>query len=449
MSTTTVADDLTSIRRKLHDDGAVLWTDAELLRWYKDGYRELLGRTGATRRWRPLDVPGRHTWALTQDWEDAYVTGSVWVPLLAAAPAGRRVTARWEAQHLEGLTPSASLTGLTQSWERAHVTSTDRRHRFTFNRDHHRVVRLMWDDKRLHPISVRELDLLETEWSQQQGTQRAWTDGTGRLRSVEVFEVETDYGQAYHVVDGEAGLPRRFTGSRSYTATVEPTYPENAFAYTTPGDAQAMRMSGRQWISSGFGVLITSPSTSSPEYDGVQAWEPEVVDGATTFSAGSTIGCYVWEHQFGADLMVIPLGSLRRATSPDRQYLPLAGDLAIDPIFAGRMLDIRSSEDSVLALEEVVPLEELTSEDVPVLIPDPMRKYLRYYVWSQAFAHPGEGRDLILADHYAKRFARGVVLLKRFADPTTRDVLLQREDVGPTNGRPPRVRLPSTFPAVS
>lgn len=441
-----VSADLTLIRRKLHDAG-VLWPDAELLRWYRSGYTELLGRTGAVRRWVPLDAPGRHTYALTFDWEDAYVTGSVWVPFLAAAPSGWRVTVRWEAQHLEGVTPSASLAALTQQWERAHLDSTDRRYRFTFPRSHQRPVRLMWQNRRLTPVAVRELDDFETAWEQQSGEPRAWTPGLGRARSVELFEIQTEYQQAYHLVDGEHGILRRLSGSRTYAASSEPTHPLNTYAYTTDGDAEALRQAAAAFIV-GLGAKITTPS-AAPIYEATQPWEPEVLAGATTFTAGVVRGAYVWEHQHGAAAMVLALGLARRLTSPDRQYLPIPSDLAMEPTYAGRILDVRSSEDSVFALEEVVPQEDVGTADIPQLIPTPVRKYLRYYVWSQAFARPGEGRNLILADHYGRRFQHGVALLRRLADPTHRDRLMQRESV--TLGapsRPPRVRLPSTFPAV-
>lgn len=444
---TTVAQDVTLIRRKLHDQGT-LWTDAELLRLYNDGYRTLLAASQALRRWRCLDIPGRQTYACTFEWEDGLVSGSVRKWSRTLAPGSAQGSTLWEAEHLLGQTPSAALPGATQDWERAVLSgATDRHYRFSFDRDHQRPVALYWHARRLVPIGVRELDQLDTAWEQQSGTPQFWTTGLGRTRSVELYQIDTTYQQAWHVRDADHGLPRQFSGARTYTPTIGPDLPPNRFAWTTRGESQAMTESRAQWLT-GVGVRSTTPSTVTPARFGMQAWEVDLLDGAAVLRAGARIGTYVWEQGHGGAVLLLALGLVRRITSPDRQYLAQASDLAVEPRVTGRIVAWRSSDEAVLALEVVVPREDLTLGAVPALLPGPMQKYLRYYVLGMALVRPGEGRNPVLAAHYLQRVARGEAFLKRLAAVTSQDVLYRRETYAPSVSRPPRVQLPPEFPEV-
>src|SRR3990167_2979615 len=96
----TVSSDLALIQEKLHDSASI-WTRAELLRWYNDGYRQLLAQSGAFSRILPLDVPGRHTYACLYPWEDRHVTGTYWFPGLTTYTGRRQVMFAWEAEFLE------------------------------------------------------------------------------------------------------------------------------------------------------------------------------------------------------------------------------------------------------------------------------------------------------------------------------------------------------------
>ena len=70
--------------------------------------------------------------------------------------------------------------------------------------------------------------------------------------------------------------------------------------------------------------------------------------------------------------------------------------------------------------------------------------------WSRAcWAVEGEGKRLDLSAHYMERFDRGVLFMQRLTDVTQRDRVYQRQDVELTRrAKPPRVRLPSTYPRV-
>src|SRR5262245_51441022 len=120
----TVGDDLDWLRARLPN--ADVWPRAELLNWWNDGYRELLSRARATRRLRPLDVPGRHSYAITQEWEDRHTAGgTLRKPSRTMAAAFYQATGLWEVEALGGVTPTQALAGYTQEWERADIGPVD------------------------------------------------------------------------------------------------------------------------------------------------------------------------------------------------------------------------------------------------------------------------------------------------------------------------------------
>ena len=667
----TVAADLALIEARLHDDNAV-WPRAELLRLYNDAYRQLLAQAQAVRRWRPTDLPGRHTFGITQEWEAASASrGTVRKPTHAMLAEAYQGTSLWEIEAVEGITPTTSLGGHTQEWERAYRSGdSDLHFRFSFPRNHERVVRLEWQNRKLHPVGVRELDDSDSRWYAQIGEPRWWTTGTGRVRSVELYEIATAYLQTYALPTTPEGIAREFAGSRTWAVEVPIEHP-TSYAYTSSADVPtllsglgsrvtrrasasgylgevladlplvywrlgessgtvaaaargdtagtysgsptlgqtglvtgdtAVRFDGVNdyvdvtgtavtlsangatawsvecWVQTtatpvtgvplffvakpksafyayalyldaqapgkliaafglpGTAILATSLTTVNdglphhivatrdaagvtiyvdgrldataasaaaisdddnfsvrigalgPEFAGIEGyvaatidevalytsalspvrvaahyaagvgatttpvyaihvWEEEFLEGETTFTASVTIGTYTWEHQFGAERLVLAVGQARSVSSTARQYLPVTSDATLGTLL-GHIVDWRSSEDAVFALEVVVPDAELVAADTPDLIPSQMTKYLRFYVLSRAFGRPGEGRQPILADFYGRRFQRGVDLFRAMGDVARTDRTFQRQETVPSRTRPPYVRLPATFPSV-
>ena len=522
----TVTSDLARVQARLHDGGA-LWPRAELLRWYGDGYRELLALSKAVRRYRLMDLPGRHSYGLTYEWEDRHTTGTVRKPFRTMLAGARQGTTLWESESLAGVTPAAALAGYTQDWERAFIGDTDRHYRFSFPKNHERVYRLMWSERVLLPVSVRELDEDDDAWQARIGEPRWWTTGTGRIPSVELYEIVDSYNQQYALEQYEAGTPRQFTG-RTYAIAIGTA--SNAYAYTTSGDADALTVTDtpfvpasaycHSWESTALrhlpgynftinltmapnitrvavhpweigehglaadsatpgrrgmfpwerldpaksyesqtflpstrpaitqpGARITTAAATPANGFGTQVWEAEHLDGKTTFTTGKAQACFPWESQHGAASLTLGLGVIRSLTSPDRQYLGVASDPGPMPML-GTIRDWRSSADSLAVVEVIVPDAPLLEASVPALLPGPLQKYLRYYVLARTFGRAGEGHSTILADHYQRRFLRGVALFMRLADVAHRDRVFQREMVTPPSRRIARVSLPSEFPAV-
>ena len=438
----TVSDDLDLIQERLHDLGAI-WTRAELLRWYTHGLESFLGLTNCVRRLCITDLPPRYAGTYCFEWEVRHVTGPTWMCLLGAHDATRRCTTAWEVEQVDGVTPSAAYVGVTQQWERAYTDESDRPYQLVLPRHSDTVMRVQWNHRLLYPVGVRELDETSTRWMREVGLPRWFTPGTGRLRSLELYEISTTYGQAYECQDyRNGGGVRGWSGARTYA--VSSPRRDNAWAYTTSGEARALEVIPYR-VLPGLGWRVTQKATDTSVSFCVQTWEKELQQGTTSgFTAGGTVGTYGWEVDFGAALLQFGVGTPRRITSPDRQYWAQSYGNG-QGLFYGSVREVQSEDNAVSVTHSVGVDVMLTEDDVPDLIPSRMQKYLRYYTLSMAFGRQGEGRRGDLSDHYARRFDRGVRMMRKWMTLTRRDRAFVRTDTDQRPGRIPLVRLPSTF----
>lgn len=437
---------LDQAQERLHDNGSI-WTRTELLRWGNDGYREFLAKSRCVRRITLIDVPPRYAYTYCHDWESRFTEqGPARRMLWPSLDRAYACTGQWEAERLEGVTPTNSQAGHTQDWERVHLTDSDQHFVFALPRNQDVILRVAWDHKRLWAQTVKELDELDSAWYREVGEPTWWTNGTDRIRSIEVFEIRTDYAQQYNPQDFQlGGLIRGWSGSRTYSVTSDLN---NAYAYSNGGDGHVLRTVGSALITTGFGWRFTGKATDSAETYYTQPWEKEQVEGSTVSSTGGIVGTYRWEYLQGFATATTPsfgVGTPRSLTSPDRQYWG-QGDGPATNNLQGGIRVAASSEDSVEVWHVVVPVGELGETDVPDLLPDPAHKYLRYYILSRAFGRTGPGQNYAMAGHYLARFNRGVAVWKKLADVTFKDMNWQREGADRIGGiRKPYPRLPSTY----
>src|ERR1051326_7470851 len=213
----TVGDDLDKVQSKLHDDGN-LWSRAELLDWYEDGYGVLLADSQAVVRPLILDVPGRQAYAIVHPWEDRHAWGTFWQPF--EATGSHVVTTLWEVEQMGDITPSTTLTGISYEWERPYTDETDAHYQFGLPRNSDRIARVAWDDRYLFPIETRELDHADSRWMKTPGRPQWWTTGTGRVTSIEIYEIATEYIENYVLYGYESGTPRLISGDRDNDFTL-------------------------------------------------------------------------------------------------------------------------------------------------------------------------------------------------------------------------------------
>src|SRR3990167_3789903 len=425
-----LSDILDQAQEFLHDDGAV-WPRAELLHWANDGYRQLLAQSHAVVRPFQLDVPGRTAWSSKQEWEDRHGQGTWRLFAYNIRSVSIACTYQWEAQTLEGISPTASVDAFTHLWEIAYVTAFDNHCRLVLSKQHERSLKVYHDDKRLIGTSTRELDTLTTDWWTQTGDPIFWFPSEGgRDGSYEIYELDTGYTQSYHQDQAEAGMPRLFSGDRTYG--VDSQLDRWDYSYSGTPDAG---------MAVGLGYRFTS-RTDDQTTEAVFSWElDELNDGTSTNTVQSDpVATHWWE-----DENYLAVGTIRSVSSPDRQYTaaPYA-NAKFSTLGIGR--DFKSSIDAITVWEIIVSATELNEDDGLSLIPSRMGKYLKFYVLSRAFSRKGQGFRPDLAQHFTSLFQIGVGVLTRIGNPGFIDRNYARESVVPTAGyRPPMVQLPPEF----
>lgn len=440
-----VDSDLDLVQERLHDNGAI-WSRTELLSFYNDGYREFLAKAKCCVRIYMLDVPPRYAMTYTYEWEARHTMGGpsrmIFLPSLDGT---KRVTSSWEAEQNEGVTPTQSYAGKTQEWERAYGNETDRHFIFALPSQHDHILRVAWDDKRLHPVTIREFDETDDAWMRREGEPWWWMIGTGRVRSIEIYEIVTDYFQSYAFQGFEdQGFARYFSGDRTWA--VDSDVFLNDYAYATSGDSDHQNLDTTPHMS-GLGWQFTTESADHVHC--TQPWEVEMRNGTTSgFTAGGTTQTYGWEELHGGEHLEFGVGTIRSIVSDDRQYWALNSGSGVNNLMGG-IRDLRSSTDAVEVTHVVIPDKALMETDEPDLLPEQAQKYLRYYAWMRAFGRQGPGQNMAVAEHYRGRFEMGVKTFVKLANQTHQDQVLVRESAEASGrGTPPYVRLPSSYPQV-
>ncbi len=224
----TIGDDLDWCQGFLHDavatetDGSI-WTRAELLDYYREGYQQLLAAAESVQRFWALDMPSLLPEIFTFNEDRDFTRDGPGWQFGWLGPGGYVATTLGEITALEGYTASGG-TGITFQWEREYVNPTEVHYRIALPRDQKRLVKVWYDNELLLPVSVRELDNTWQHWMSREGEPQAWTLGTGPLQTMEVYEIVTDSNPSY-THDGQEfgrhGIPRSFSGSRTYASVLE------------------------------------------------------------------------------------------------------------------------------------------------------------------------------------------------------------------------------------
>lgn len=441
----TVAESLVKVRDKLHDRTGLIWADAELLDWFNDAYERFCAQTRCVTELYQMDLPPRYAFTYCHEWEDGFCSeGPSRMMMIPALNGTYRCTSAWEVEFLEGVPTTISESGITQMWERS-LVSSDRHYQVTLPQNHEIIQRVAFDNKVLYPSTVRELDELRTKWYQQGTQPHWWTNGTGRVNTVELYEIQTEYSQAYAPIDyADHGFARSFSGSRSYA--VESSV-GNAYGYTTSGDGEALRLATSALLS-GLGWQFTLAASDADFTYCTHIWERELVEGSTTFTESPGYVCtYHWEAIMqNQEPPVFGVGTIRSIESEDRQYW--AQNASNSAAFYGGIRQFQSSEDALEIWHTVVPRVDLTEQDTPDLLPAQAHKYLRFFVLAKAFGRQGPAMNLQLSSLYQAQFEKGVSTWAKLTNLAKDDQILGREMVDDVRRtRVPLVRLPANYEA--
>ena len=451
-----IADMVTDILSRLNDDGT-LFTRAEILRWISEGYRRFTNQTQPARTFTALDMPPRHTRAITHPWESNDTIGSgdgfsgTYRKWTFTHQNGRsECTFLWEAQAADNIPVTPQLRAVSQLWELSlGEGDIDAHYRFALPRNE-AVIHGVWHDHdRLEATTTQILDGLEDKWWTVQGEPTVYAQTLGDANTFDVYEIETEYQQAYEHREASRGSPRGFSGDRTYVINSGLTSWGYAYAWNGEPQTPSVQLTGpgRRFT---LGPVSDVTFNQGDGFFYTHTWEGQVHAGETPTASSAIAETNPIRYDPAVDPPVqstidIELGIYRKGLSPDRQYFPSA-QWQVQGI-ARRW---GSSKDNILVWHSVNATDILSEADTLPLIPPRVRKYLAFFALSILFNRQGEGYDPALAGHYQQRASRGVVLLHKLANVTRTNAMYTRE-VGPHS---PRVRnrlpqLPSNFARAS
>jgi len=238
--------------------------------WVKDGVLQLLSTEGSAMTFSAYDLPPRETWACAFDWEMDLLRGrGPSRKYTFGRVDGKETTQLWETSALNGTAQSSNF-GVTYLWELAFISgNSDLTYKLVLPRNTSSIKRLWYKDESIDPVSVGRLDRTLDRWWTLSGEPQLWATGLGKEDDVVIFEIETQYNQAYDVQTFTRGIPRQISGDRTYTLAVGSDQTGIMRSIVSP-DRQYFV--GHQW--SKFGT----PRKYASDEDGILIWHSVVPD---------------------------------------------------------------------------------------------------------------------------------------------------------------------------
>ena len=420
-----LTDLIDDILERLHDD-ETLFTRAEIIRWISDAYRKFSYQARHAKTFTCLDMPPRHTRAITFNWERNIGTGTWRKWTYTNRNDHTECTHLWEVQQANGLTPGASTANVSNLWELAYAGATiDTHYRFMLPKRDSGINKVWHDHDLIGPTTARILDWTETEWWQFGGEPYAWTRSLSDDHSFDLYEIETEYFQSFEIGANDIGNPRSWMED-DHSFNVQSRTTAWDYAYSWNGEPEAATGGALN----GLGRRFTFGPTEDGYYY-THDWEgdehPDQNEAATTNH---------WEL-----FKYLEVGAFRSASSSDRQYFP-----SYQWATRGLLRQAGKSENALLIYHDVYPKDLVDEAMETPMVPDQIRKYLAYHALGILFNRQGEGYDPAMAGHYELRGARGMTILRRLGRIERLDESYVRGGERRGSREPPLPQLPSNYP---
>jgi hypothetical protein len=144
---------------------------------YNEEQYHIINATGNIQDVRVVEVPSEFECGYMYDFEWPYTdsdNGQVYMVGYYHDSSQKLHTSKWESQHLDGLTPTTTLSvhNYTQPWEglTGLITNAAEPPPFHFPGRFYRLNYVAWDRKPLDNLSLKELKERDMSWKTRQGT---------------------------------------------------------------------------------------------------------------------------------------------------------------------------------------------------------------------------------------------------------------------------------------
>lgn len=227
----TLIDDVT----KRLGDSALIASRAEIKDWIADGYARMVRDARTPAKIEAQDIPPRHSYAITHEWERDYVDGTARKFTYTHYSGKFECTHLWEVSDQFGETTTPYRDNATHLWELDYFSGgTDNAYTFSIPRRQD-LLSVWYDHDVLMPVPGRNLED-GGNWWDNAGLPSLFASDH-QANEFDIYRIVTSNNEGY-TYDRPIGIPRRISGARTYVTDTDDAKPYGLIRYIRSADRQ-------------------------------------------------------------------------------------------------------------------------------------------------------------------------------------------------------------------
>jgi hypothetical protein len=268
MTTQTVSSLIDDVTKRLGDSATIV-SRAEIKDWIADGYARMVRDARTPAKIEVQDVPPRHSFAITHEWEREYVDGTARKFTYTHFSGLFECTYLWEVSEQFNESTTDYRGNATHLWELEYFSGgTDSSYTFSIPRRQD-LLSVWYDHDVLLPLPGRSFEG-GGNWWDNAGLPSLFS-ADHNATEFDLYRIVTSNNHGYDY-DRPIGIPRRLSGDRTYEIDSDTTNPFGVIRFVRSPDRQyhnstSWERSGtiRAWGSSEDNLLVYS--SVEPERD--------------------------------------------------------------------------------------------------------------------------------------------------------------------------------------
>lgn len=234
MTPKTVSTLIDDVTKRLGDSARII-SRAEIKDWIVDGYARLVRDARTPAKIEAQDVPPRHSYAITHEWEREYVDGTARKFTYTHYSGKFECTHLWEVSDQFGEATTTYRDNATHLWELDYFSGgTDAPYTFAITRRQD-LLSVWYDHDILLPMTGRSLEDVGNWWDNAGLPSLFVTDN--QANEFDLYRIVTSNNEGY-TYDRPIGIPRRISGSRTYAVDTDDANPFGVIRYIRSADRQ-------------------------------------------------------------------------------------------------------------------------------------------------------------------------------------------------------------------